>query len=489
MLSITQSKRTHFGLVAIILILSAYVHLWNPAGFPDIFFDEGIYMRRAVNVLESGNPQEGVFYDHPYFGQLVLAGFLKLAGFPDSVQASLEASYLVPRVLMGVFAVLDTLLIYGITQKKFGKKIAVLSGILFAVMPITWLFRRILLDTILMPLLLSSILFALHSRDSQRRGMLVLFSGIFLGLAIFTKITAVTMVPLVAYLIFLNPGRIRHLVRWFAPVLLIPLAWPGVSVYLGQFDLWLNDVLWQAGRNTGDFLVVLGYLFNIDAVIMGLGLGSFVFAAIRRNVFLILWFSPFLLFVANIGFLQYFHYILIIPVICISTAFMLHWITDRITGPKIRSYTFAITCVAVAVFGTSVSGVMINTDASSSQFETLRFLLANFDDSDTTILAGPAYSWILDDVYGKNNVPTDYSLILFEPVNTEKVILVADSHYVSDINRDEIFQRTYDRLNNTYEIYGETSRNTVFPFEGTKFTDGGIIEIKRNWDGEWNTAP
>jgi len=59
-----DSKR-HYAIFLIILALSAYVNLWNPVGFPDIFFDEGVYMRRAMNVLETVNPQEGFFYDHP----------------------------------------------------------------------------------------------------------------------------------------------------------------------------------------------------------------------------------------------------------------------------------------------------------------------------------------------------------------------------------------------------------------------------------------
>jgi len=88
------------------LVLSAYTHLWNPAGFPDIFFDEGTYMRRAMNILDSGNPQEAYFYDHPFFGQMVLSGVLRMTGHPDSLDVSTEASsletlYMLPRVFMG----------------------------------------------------------------------------------------------------------------------------------------------------------------------------------------------------------------------------------------------------------------------------------------------------------------------------------------------------------------------------------------------------
>ena len=71
------------------LSLSAFTHLWNRAGFPDLFSDEGHYMRRAMHVLEGLGPQEpGTWYDHPFFGQIFLAGIFRLIDFPDSLHPS-----------------------------------------------------------------------------------------------------------------------------------------------------------------------------------------------------------------------------------------------------------------------------------------------------------------------------------------------------------------------------------------------------------------
>src|ERR687890_49727 len=103
--------RSNF-LLAIPLVLSAFTHLWNPIGFPDIFYDEGIYMQRSMRVLEGLGPQESSHrYDHPYFGQIFLAGALGIVGYPDSLSSnaggsndddvvlhSVETLYLVPRV-------------------------------------------------------------------------------------------------------------------------------------------------------------------------------------------------------------------------------------------------------------------------------------------------------------------------------------------------------------------------------------------------------
>ena len=135
-------------------------------------------MRRAMLVLEGMGPQESAAtgyprtYDHPYFGQLFLAGALSLVGYPevlnpDSNLTSIQQLHLFPRILMGLLAVFDTFLLFKIAERRYGIAIAVIVSILFAVMPFTWVFRRITLEAILMPFLLSSILISLYVRDSK----------------------------------------------------------------------------------------------------------------------------------------------------------------------------------------------------------------------------------------------------------------------------------------------------------------------------------
>src|SRR5207247_5717214 len=80
---------------------------------------------------------------------------------------SIEMLYLVPKVLMGLLAVVDTFLIYKISEYRYNRNVALIASILFAVMPITWLLRRVYLDSILMPFLLSSILFAVYTKNNS----------------------------------------------------------------------------------------------------------------------------------------------------------------------------------------------------------------------------------------------------------------------------------------------------------------------------------
>ena len=119
------------------LVLSAFIHLWNPKGFPPLYFDEGIYMRRAMNMLETHSPQEDpYFYDHPYFGQTFLAGIFWMTGYPSSLHPSvsiksIETLYSFPRILMGVLAIIDTLLVYKISERRYSRNVAFIASTLF----------------------------------------------------------------------------------------------------------------------------------------------------------------------------------------------------------------------------------------------------------------------------------------------------------------------------------------------------------------------
>ena len=92
--------------------------------------------------MEGLGPQEAYYYDHPFFGQIFLGGVLKVIGYPESLnpspdEHSIESLYEVPRVLMGILAVIDTFLVYKISERMYNRNVALFASILFAVMPVT----------------------------------------------------------------------------------------------------------------------------------------------------------------------------------------------------------------------------------------------------------------------------------------------------------------------------------------------------------------
>ena len=261
---------------------------------------------------------------------------------------------------MGILAVVDTFLVYKISERRYNRSVAFIASVLFAVMPMSWLLRRILLDSILMPFLLSSILFAVYYNSNNNsntkyssktvgnnKQILVLLSGIFLGLAIFTKIPAFTMIPLVAFLIvhtgdgkkekydnndnnnnnnndnthdsssqrrlvlfhFFNKKNMKMLGLWFIPVIIIPLIWPIYSLAIGQFNLWLEGILYQTGRDNENHTLLesSNIIFGIDPILLIIAVAGIGFsAAIKKDFIFLLWIVPFVVFFASIALVNTF---------------------------------------------------------------------------------------------------------------------------------------------------------------------------------------
>ena len=290
-----------------------------------------------MHFLETGDPKEdSTRYDHPYFGWIFLGGVLAAFGYPDSLNPSsdihsIQTLYLYPRLLMGMLAIVDTFLIYKIAETRYGTRVALIASILFAVMPLTWITRRILLESIQLPFLLSSILFAMYAKHSQtdmqnrmkRTFTFPLLSGIFMGIAIFTKVPVITMLPLVAFIIYSNTRRNiwvqdRAMMVFLSASILIPLLWPTHALLIGEFDEWKSGLLYQVNRDEEPLSLSFLNLFRIDPVLMALGMAGLVYAGIRKDFVLLLWTLPFIAFLQIIGYVSFFHLIPLFPVFCIA---------------------------------------------------------------------------------------------------------------------------------------------------------------------------
>ena len=285
-------------------------------------------------------------YDHPYFGQIFLALLLKVVDFPNSLHpvagdvTSIQMLHMVPRIFMGILAVIDTFLVYKISVIRYNRTVALAASILFAVMPMTWLLRRVLLDSILLPFLLSSVLFAVYYKSIVNRNArssqevpVVILSGIFLGLAIFTKIPVFCMIPLVGYLVATAASKNKRrkiLGIWIIPVILIPTIWPTYSILYGQFDMWIDGVLSQTSRLPVSVFESMEFTFEIDPVLITLGVLGAAWMTIRRDFFFVLWIVPYIIFLGIIGYSQYIHMVLLLPLFSIAAAILIQDVSDKL---------------------------------------------------------------------------------------------------------------------------------------------------------------
>jgi hypothetical protein len=596
------------------LVLSAFTHMWNPIGFPYFHGDEGHYMRRAMYVLEGFGPQEQRNitwsfeqpYDHPYFGQIFLATVLGLIGYPDILDlkrgdvVSIEMLHIVPRLLMGILAVVDTFLIYKIAERRYGRNVAFVAAALFAVMPMSWLIRRILLDSLSLPFILLSILFAMHYNKKKKNSYsssssilsssisssipkttissssssssslttyenegsnnniknnkknkknksrnnnnisLVILSGIFLGLAIFTKIPAFTMIPLIGYLIIISSssssssytttnensnknndvvdnnsttiGRrikrriiitnlrnlnLKALGLWFIPVILIPAIWPVYAISIGEFDSWLDGVAWQTHRQPKLLWNTLNAFFQMDPFLFIGGIVGIIFAAvIKRDFILLAWVIPYLAFLYLIGYAANFHLILLIPIFCIAAAKLIVDISTKIISNKTLKQVLPFAIIsAIGIFGLISTILLITTNVSSFQYKVTAFLVQHLlnnnkvgdhTNNDITILGTSSYFWIPKDIFQQQGY--NYKgLSSKKPIETEKTILVVDRGF-----RNLLSSKTDDgeRLRTIYDgtdIIATTGRNSniydiyTYPYTNMRFaSEDSKVELRTN---------
>ncbi len=463
-------------MLTIPLVLSAFTHLWNLDGFPSIYRDEEHYMRKALHVLNGSGPQEGPDdplsyrahpYTHPYFGQIFLAGTLGIVGYPDSLNPSsdiksIETLYVVPRILIGLLAVVDTFLLYKISQRLYNRNVALIASILFAVMPLTWILRRIWLEPIQLPFLLLSILLALHLKDSinnnKKTFILILLSGISLGTAIFTKIPVFAMIPLVGFLIYNNNNKNwKYLGLWFIPVVLIPFTWPAYSLSAGQYDQWLDGVFWQAGEreNNGAFRTI-NTLMNMDPVLIALTFAGLIYAAIKRDFIIFLWIIPFMIFLFAVGRVSYWHLIPLFPAFCIVAAKVLADLSSKISNKNIQKIAPYAIISGIGLFGLLTTTMLITMNVASFHYEVEAFLAQHIKDMNyttdnkITVLASNYWLWLPIYVFDESHDNDYKNFYVKGQITTDKILFVAGENFIRTMVRDNRSSENIQELRMLY---------------------------------------
>jgi hypothetical protein len=527
-------------LILIPLILSTFTHLWNAALFPSFHIDEGVYIRRAMFTLNGlgphdpdsrfDHPQDSTSsYDHPFFGQILLATIFKIIDFPNIVKTgsesiSMEAVFAVPRLIMGAISVLDTFLVYKIAERRFNPTVALFSSLLFAVMPSTWFTRRVVLDSLMLPLILTSVLLALQIRLHPRYvSALSLLSGVFLGLAIFTKIPSLTMIPLVVYLIsqglhkntILSKSGSKKIGLFILPVIMIPLIWPAYAFLSGDANQWLDGVFWQATQRQSEdktlFNVIMSF-YKIDPVLLILGIIGVAYLTIRREFIGLFWLIPYFVLLYSIGWVNHFHLILVLPIWCISLGKMIYDLPFFMHAKRKEVIISLGVMSTIVVFGFTITTILISTDLTYIQLKSASYIanavisndrgldgkqsisLKNFSNDRSeqlTVISAPIYSWVYKYVLDHEN--TFSHIRDTQPIKTENVILLVDSTYKRLVSRSEAENQT--QLTRLSGIFNDTEVSALFdklpanyskknyPFTGIDSADSGLTrtEIRKNY--------
>ena len=460
------------------LVLAGFTHLWNPIGFPVPNEDESIYLGRAVNFLNTLEVRDNsIGYDHPYFGQIFLAAFLGITGYQDFFSSpghlNYEMIFLIPRIFMGILAIADTFLIFKIAELLYNRKVGFVAAILFAVTPTTWLTRWILLDSIQLPLILLSILFAVFSFRGTREGsknnskniLLVLLSGTFLGLSIFTKIPAIMIVPLVGYLIFTNSKwNFKILGLWFIPVILIPLLWPAYSISVGEFNSWLNGIIKQAHRAPNPLYFSITEFLMRDPLLLIVGSIGIILAVVKKDLFILLAVIPFLIFMYFVNYVVLHHLMWVVVILCISASrlFVDIVIFVKRYKPLLLLSLGGISLFFVFAFTSTIELVTRNETsqffgaaALVDQYLEAKLITNNNNSPDSNknikVLGNTFFIWIQQYVFHNDNYVSFFQIPKKLEFENQNVISIIDSRFKRELQRDDYTGITLRKMFSTFD--------------------------------------
>jgi hypothetical protein len=196
--------------------------------------------------------------------------------------------------------------------------------------------------------------------------------------------------------------------------------------------------------------------FNIDPVFISIGFAGFIFSGvIKRDLLILLWIIPFMVFLYIIGFVSYWHFIPVFPALCIAAAKMIVDLPNITIKKKneneknIHQTLQIIVILAIAIFGVVSTTQLISekTDTNIPYFKASAFIVKYLQDNENkkldnnngkfTLISNPFYSWIPFYVFNLHYDSIDY---YDSPVSvkTKKVLLVSDPVLISRLSHNMV---------------------------------------------------
>ena len=239
----------------------------------------------------------------------------------------------------------------------------------------------------------------------------------------------------------------------------------------------MHWVLWQTERNKPLELSLISF-FQIDAVIAVGGIAGIIVACLRRDFLPLVWVAPFLMFSFFIGWVQYFHLIVLFPAFCIAFAVLLDSIQMNLIKMG-RKFLSNILIISVFIFGIVITTMLITLNVNSANFHIFTSIAEHLPtDGNVTIIGSHWWEW---NTYWltKFVAHKDYEMIdpFFDrnfkvPVKTDKVLFIDDpifsaafSGKIKGPNIKEI--RELHNLSNSVSIIVDNITNNVtlnYPF-------------------------
>jgi 4-amino-4-deoxy-L-arabinose transferase-like glycosyltransferase len=309
-------------------------------------WDEVGHLNRALE-LQNGlfnNFVRESFYP-PFFSVFVKFSF-------DLFGSSLFSA----RLVSAVFSILSLWIVFELAYTMYGKKAALLSAFLLAVMPgYFWLSRLALIEIMLVFFFILS-LFLFFRWINTRKNWLLVLSGLMLGFGFLTKYQVIAIVPvMVTVLLVLERDQLKRLFSRFTLLIVaaisVSIPWLIIvyKVFASNFfSQWLYALqmgnpersLYSIRFPTPIFYLVEMTWPYIDfhpisllLYIVGLaGLGLFVWRRKREDKFVLVWFICVFVFFTLILNREWRYVLTLFPALAISASALILFAFDELNS-------------------------------------------------------------------------------------------------------------------------------------------------------------
>ena len=377
------------------------------ASFPEYFWDEGVYVDRAINFANTFQMyQDPNYIDHPPLGWIIPSLFFAVIGFPNSIihlqaqdmNLQLLLLFLIPRLVAVSYIIPIAILVYKSSDRLYNnKKFALISLATFGLIPAFWPFRNLLLDPLMILLVLLSLFLIMPRNDNVSSKSRLIISGLVFGCALLVKFSAIFFLPAMIIYVLRNK-KTSYGIIWSVPLIVTLLSW--VFTMSSQHDLVhiISTQSWQAGRASSlPYGIALQILATVLPIGLIFGITGIVQLAKKKQFFALILSVPYLGFLFRGGFVGFVHTIPILPILSIFSGKPLYDFANRVSHIKstqIYDRTFDLLLIVLVLSSIGITIWITSFDAGQAQREAVKYLVSTLP-KNSTLVTNPGYGWVV----------------------------------------------------------------------------------------------
>ena len=275
---------------------------------------------------------------------------------------------------------------------------------------------------------------------------------------------------------------------------------------------WIEGVIYQTARDSGgkDLHSSFVLVYDMDPVLLTLTAAATIYGVIRKDYFILLWTLPYLVFLYFIGWVVPIHWIILVPILCISAAMLIDNLINALSSRKVVKFLPHIAISAFVILGFLTTSLLIeknlnilyiqlylyivqelqqdNTDNTSTHMQNLD------NDGGTTMIGShrtralvwiPLYVFKDNITFRETDIPKDN---FTKPLETKKFLLVADSGLISRLTgidqyeRDRRVTQLYYNNSNTIATFIEKNLDKNYFFKiDQNYGFGRFVDVRANY--------